>query len=394
MVDPLHITHGVFALDVGGLERLVLGLIRAGVAAGHRVSVVCVERRGQLAADAEAAGATVVSLDKPPGRHRAFVDRAGEVFARLNPDVIHTHHIGAAWYLGPASRRLGLPVVHTEHGNQFAIQAGWPQMVRWRLFFHVAARSVAHFCCVSDEIAAAVTRWGTVPRAKVAVIPNGIPLDLPADLPDPAAVRASVGIPQGAPVIGTVGRLAEVKRQDILIRALLKLSSEFPDARLLLVGDGPERLRLEDQARDLGLSARVRFAGYQPRPEEFLRAMDVFALTSRSEGFPVSLLEAWRSGLPVACSAVGGIPAVVADGVNGLLFPAGDEAATAAALGTLLRDRELAARLGSAGRDEFRQKYSMDRMAAEYDRLYRTTPALRRPAAVRSRREARDARDA
>ncbi|MGF1996209.1 glycosyltransferase family 4 protein, partial [Enterococcus casseliflavus] len=88
--------------------------------AGHRVSVVCVEKPGQLAAEAEAAGATVVSLDKPPGRQRAYIGRAAEVLAELNPDVVHTHQIGATWYLGRAARRLGVRVVHTEHGNQFA----------------------------------------------------------------------------------------------------------------------------------------------------------------------------------------------------------------------------------------------------------------------------------
>jgi glycosyltransferase involved in cell wall biosynthesis len=381
---PLSVVHGVLSLDVGGLERLVLGLIRAGVAAGHRVSVVCVEKPGQLAGEAEGAGATVISLGKTPGRHPEYVGRAAEALAELRPDVVHTHQIGAAWYLGRAARRMGVPVVHTEHGNHFARETGWATVVKARLFFHDAARSVGRFCCVSDEIAAAVTRWGTVPEAKVEVIPNGIPLAVPDGLPSPTAVRASLGILAGVPVVGTVGRLAEVKRQDVLLRAVARLSREFPDVQVLLVGDGPERANLETLARDLGLGGRAHFAGYRPRPEEFLQAMDAFALTSRSEGFPVSLLEAWRAGLPVACSAVGGIPAVVSDGVNGLLFPPGDDAAVAAALATVLRDRGLAARLGAAGRDEFRRKYSLERMAAEYDRLYRSTPVSRPTAVVQT----------
>jgi glycosyltransferase involved in cell wall biosynthesis len=376
--DPLHIAHGVLALGVGGLERLVLGLVRQAVRAGHRVSVVCVESPGELAAEAGAAGAVVVSLGKPPDRRSDYRRRAAALLRDLRPDVVHTHQIGAAWYLGPAARPLGSPVVHTEHGNHFARLGSPLAALKARLFFRSAARSVDRFCCVSDEIAAAVTRWRTVPRAGVRVVPNGIPLDLPPDLPDPAAVRAALGIPPDAPVVGTVGRLAEVKRQDLLIRAVARLRAEFPAVHLVLVGDGPERGRLEALAREHGLADCTRFLGYQPRPEAYLGIMTAFALTSRSEGFPVSLLEAWRAGVPVASAAVGGIPAVVADGANGLLFPPGDAAATAAAVGRLLADPGLARRLGRAGRQTFEGHYTLGRMAAAYEGLYRELLAARR----------------
>ncbi|MBX9580843.1 MAG: glycosyltransferase, partial [Gemmataceae bacterium] len=316
MAARLHVVHGVLALDVGGLERLVLALVRAAAGAGHRVTVVCVERPGKLAPEAEAAGAEVVSLGKPFGRHPEFVDRAAEVLGKLRPDVVHTHQTGAALYLGRAARRLSPrpPVVHTEHGNHFRQAGGWRAVLRTRLNTRAAAKNVDRFCCVSAEIAAAAGRWWTVPRRKLDVVPNGIRTDLPEDLSPPSAVREGLEIPADAPVVGTVGRLAEVKRQDILIQALRLLAADRPAVRLVIVGDGPERPKLEALAADLGLADRVRFAGYQPRPDEYLRAMDVFSLTSRSEGFPVSLLEAWRAGAAVAAAAVGGIPAVVADG--------------------------------------------------------------------------------
>lgn len=379
MAAPLHIVHGVLALDVGGAERLVLDLCRAAVGAGHRVSVVCVERPGKLAPEAVALGAKVVSLDKPTGRHAGFVGKAAEVLAGLRPDVVHTHQTGAALYLGPAARMLAprVPVVHTIHGNHFRQAGGWRPALRVRLLTREAAKWTDRFCCVSDEIAAAAGRWWTVPRRKLDVVPNGIAVDLPADLPSPAAVRESLEIPPDAAVVGTVGRLAEVKRQDILIRALGLLRAAHPTVRLLVVGDGPERTKLEVLAAELALTDRVRFAGYQPRPEQYLRAMDVFSLTSRSEGFPVSLLEAWRAGAAVAATAVGGIPAVVADGVDGLLFPPGDPAAAAAALGRLLADPGLRQRLAAAGRAALAERYSLDRMAAEYERRYRDLLATR-----------------
>lgn len=379
MADRLHIVHGVLSLDVGGLERIVLDLVRAGVAAGHRVTVVCVDRPGKLAPEAEALGAAVVSLDKPAGRHPATVDKAAALLAGLRPDVVHTHQIGAAWYLGPAARRLAppAPVVHTEHGNQPVLAEGWIAWAKIRLVTRAAARHIDRVCCVSAEIADSDARWWTVPRRKLEVVPNGIRATPAADLPPPAAVRESLEISADALVVGTVGRLAEVKRQDILIRATGSLRDRFPGLRLLVVGDGPERPALERLTADLNLTGVVRFAGYQPRPEPFLQAMDVFALTSRSEGFPVALLEAWRSGAAVASAAVGGIPQVVTDGADGLLFRPGDPAAAAEAIGRLLADAGLRQKLATAGRAVLAERYSLGRMAAEYERRYRDLLATR-----------------
>jgi glycosyltransferase involved in cell wall biosynthesis len=363
-----HIVHGVLALDVGGLERIVLDLIRAGRRAGHRVSVVCVERPGALAAEAQLAGANVISLDKPPGRVSETVSKAGAALAALRPEVIHTHQIGALWYLGQAARSERIPVLHTEHGNHLALATGVWRRVKTRLFWRRAARLAGRFCCVSDDIARTVGRWWTVPRGKVVVVPNGIRVDLVADRAAGVAVRESLGIPAGVPVIGTVGRLNEVKRQELLLRAAARL----PEVRVLLVGDGPVRAQLEQEAIALGIRDRVVFAGYQSSPERFLQAMDVFALTSRSEGLPVSLLEAWAAGLPVVCSAVGGIPKVVTDGETGLLFASGNLDGLTAALATVLTHPELAQRLGQAGQTAVRERYSLERMAADYERLYRT----------------------
>ena len=240
---PLHIVHGVLALDVGGLERLVLGLTKAARRRGHRVSIVCVERPGAARALAETAGATVISLGKPPGRIRAYIERAAEVLAGRGADVIHTHQLGAAFrYVGLAARRLRAPrSLHTEHGNEVA--RARRLVGRGQDAAHHPLRSPGEStgsAASPTMIAAAVTRWWTVPRRKVEVVLNGIDTDEPADLPPPAAVRAALGIPEAARVIGTVGRLVEVKQQGAMIRAVARLRERWPDVRLVLVGDGPE----------------------------------------------------------------------------------------------------------------------------------------------------------
>ena len=126
-------------------------------------------------------------------------------------------------------------------------------------------------------------------------------------------------------MIGTIGRLNEVKCQDLLIRSFHRVQAQIPDTRLLLVGDGPKRADLHALAEELGLSGSVHFAGYQAQPESYLQVMDVFALTSRAEGLPLAVLEAWAAGLPVVATRVGGIPRLIDDGRTGLLIDSGDE---------------------------------------------------------------------
>ena len=119
------------------------------------------------------------------------------------------------------------------------------------------------------------------------------------------------------------------------------------------------------------VSDRVHFAGYQSRPEHFLHLMDIFALTSRIEGMPLAILEAWAARRPVIASRVGGVPAIVSEGNNGILFDSGDEAALTRAISRLLRDPEEARRLGAAGRNYVRSQFDLRMMADSYEKHYR-----------------------
>jgi glycosyltransferase involved in cell wall biosynthesis len=379
----LHIVHGVLALDVGGLERVVLELTRAGRKRGHRVSVLCVERPGVLAPDAEANGAAVYSLDKPPGRSEAAVGRAKDFLRDLQPDVVHTHTIGALLYIGRAAYEAGgPPVIHTEHTNNIAIVKGVFGKLKRGLQWKIAAGYCDKFCGVSEDVAASAMRWRAVPASKLDVVLNGIALPEREGREAILETRKGLGIPGTAKVIGTVGRLNEVKRQDLLLRSVAMLRERHSDLHVMLVGDGPERAELESIACKLQISAYAHFVGYQPDPRRYLSAMDVFALTSRHEGLPLAMLEAWAIGLPVLCTSVGGIPKVLADGRNGFLVPSGDESAIAAGLDRLLSDPAQAVRMGAAGKDLVAQKYSLERMASDYEDRYRNAMFARRGAKV------------
>jgi glycosyltransferase involved in cell wall biosynthesis len=374
----LHVVHGVHALEVGGLERIVLDLARVGRRRGHRVSVICLERPGTLAAQVEAEGATVVSLEKPAGQSPWLRNRLAPILAALAPDVVHTHTVGALWYLGSVAQTVcGVPVLHTEHIDHVAKATGWWAKLKTRILTHRAARYADRFCCVSDDGTRSMTRWWTVPRFKLETILNGIDTDRYADSSPRIPIRAELGISASDRVIGTVGRLDEVKSQHLLLQATAALGPDYGDVHILLVGDGPERHSLERLALDLGLGSRTHFAGYQRNPERFLPAMDVFALTSRLEGLPLALLEAWAAGLPVVSSAVGGVPKVIVEGESGMLFPNGNVAALAVALRTLLTDPGRAIGMATEGRKLVRERYSLERMATDYESRYRMLIAAR-----------------
>jgi glycosyltransferase involved in cell wall biosynthesis len=363
MRRTLNVTHVVLSLDVGGLERNVVNQVRLGGRLGQRVSVICLERRGALAGQAEQLGGQVYCLDKPPGLRLELIGRLTTAFRRLRPDVVHTHQVGSLFYSGPAARLARVPVlVHTEHGVEDYASP------RKRWLGRLAGRYAHRFYCLTEAMRAAVVACRVAPTLRARVIHNGIDTPSFRAPTDPLETRRVLGIPERAPVVGTVGRLTEVKRQDLLLRAFGRVRAQVADAHLLLLGDGPLMGSLRDLVAQLGLGDCVHFAGYQPHSAPYLRAMDVFALTSRSEGMPQALLEAAVVGVPTVAAAVGGIPEVVEHGRTGLLFAPGDEAALAADLYRLLADRPEALRLSTAAREKVEARYSIERMADDYHR--------------------------
>jgi glycosyltransferase involved in cell wall biosynthesis len=373
MSDELKVVHLVMSLDIGGLERIVVDLVREGRKFGQSVSVICLERPGTLAPVAESLGARVFCIDKRSGLKLSTFGRMKAVLREIQPDVVHSHTIGALFYAGPATRALPVPVVvHTEHINNLRHPSA-SRLNRWRKkwLWWWSGRNCQRFFCVSRDIADELVSQRVVPQAKLEVLLNGIDTQRSASIEDGAALRQSLGIALEATVIGSVGRLNPIKCQDLLIRVFARLKPRYPDLHAVLVGDGPSRAELAELARQLGVEGSVHLVGYQAEPHRYLRIMNIFALTSSLEGLPLVILEAWAAGLPVVATAVGGVPDLIRDGENGLQFASGDERALEALLGQLLDDRDLARRLGEAARREVVEQYSLERMAGDYNRHYR-----------------------
>jgi glycosyltransferase involved in cell wall biosynthesis len=363
----MRIVHLVIAGDVAGGQVVALQLARAAQGAGHTVEFVS-PAPGPFTELAERAGFRVHLLDV----NRLTSLRSALALVRLlrGAGVLHTHAGTAANTLGRVAARLAgaAAVSHMHIENYFP--PGAPRAAVHRGLDNASARLCARIVAVSEDTRKALLRQG-YPARRLEVVHNGLDLDsLPAAGAD--GLRAELGIPEDAPLVGEIARLCDVKGQRELIAAV----AELPEAHLVLVGrdleqGGAYAALLEREADRLGIGDRVVLAGYRDDPHAVLAQLDVVALPSRTEGLPVVLLEALAHGRAVVATPVGGTPELVTDGVTGLLVPPGDPAALAAALRRLLDDPALARRLGEAGRErvarDFSERSMTDRVLEIYE---------------------------
>ncbi|NUP08991.1 MAG: glycosyltransferase [Polyangiaceae bacterium] len=366
MSERLRIAHVLSSLHTGGAERVALLCVDRLIRAGHDLTLVSLEEppNGSLATEFEAAGARILRVPKRSGGYdKTLSARLLSTFLRERFDVIHTHNPPPLSYAAVPARASGARTVHTKHGphpDTFA-----------RLMLRRAGAAATHaFVAVSQPTADFAIQLREVFPWKLRVILNGTDLErFRADPQQRARMREALGVPSDAFVIGTVGRMAPVKNQALLVRSAAPLLGQ--GVRLVIVGHGAEAENTRALARDLGVEAFTHFAGETPRVPEHLTAFDVFALSSDSEGLPLSLAEAMGTSLPLVCTAVGGVPRVVDEGETGFLVPARDEAAFRAALARFIDDRELARTMGRRARVVAEERYSLDRMMREYLDVYR-----------------------
>jgi glycosyltransferase involved in cell wall biosynthesis len=222
---------------------------------------------------------------------------------------------------------------------------------------------------VSPELRDLAESLGDCSPQKLTVIENGIDLArFGTDSERRRAARTALGIPDDAWVVGSVGRLAREKDYPLLVRAVAPLLG--PSARLLLVGDGAEAGAITAEADAQRVRPFVTMPGARDDVPMCLAALDVFALSSRLEGLPLVALESMATGLPVVAPAIGGLPGLITDGVNGLLFPAGDERALRERIEGLRADPERARAMGQRGQTHVHEHHSHETMVRRYLQLY------------------------
>jgi glycosyltransferase involved in cell wall biosynthesis len=350
------------SMPIGGAERLLENLIFRLDRERFLPEICCLKERGALGN----ALASAIPMHDGVGGHKynlLVLPRLRRLLQARRIDAIVTVGAGDKMFWGRIAAKLaGVPIVASALHS-----TGWPDgigrlnrlLTPWTDAFIAVAQRHARF--LIDEIG--------LPAERVCVIPNGVDTDRFRRIVDRRGIRAALRIPLAAPAVGIVAALRPEKNHSLFLKMAREVLLQIGDAHFLVVGDGPERTRLEKQSQALGLAERVHFCGMRHDIPAVLSALDLFVLTSHTEANPVSILEAMSVGLPVVATRVGSVEETVADGISGYLVPPGDTIRLAQCVARLLAEPVRAAELGHRGRQVVCADWSLDSMVRGYERL-------------------------
>ena len=369
IAEPVRIAYCIDTMQIGGSELNALRTSERLDRSRFEISVISLQPNGPLADRYRAAGIPVhgfplESLYAPSTLRHGW--RLVQWLRRERIDILHCHDLYANLFGAPWGRVAGVRAVITSRRWIHPLRNRQLEVAN-RFAYRVGHRVLVNSPAVAD----AVMRIDGVASDRILLVSNFVDGGAFSDLTPPSklALRAELGIPDDAQIVGCIARLAEVKDHATLIRAVHSLASRWPRLHLVLVGDGELRASLESLVATLGIRERVHFAGFRSNEPNLHHLFDVSALASLSEGFPNSLVEAMAAGRPVVATKVGGnADAVRPD--TGILVPAGDPAAFAAALERLLADDALRVRMGTAARNVARHEYHASSVISRLEQIY------------------------
>jgi len=383
--EPVRVLRLIARLNMGGPALHVSYLTKGLADRGYATTLAAGSLARGESTMSFVASELGVAIEPIPQLHREIspvydplsVARIRRLIHRERPHILHTHtaKAGAVGRLAALLAGDDRPpiIVHTFHGH---VLRGYFDPVRTGILSGLErglARITTRLVAVSPEVRDDLVALGVAPAEKFSVIRLGIDLDdRIGDSGDAgSSLRRLFGVSPDEFVVGWVGRMTAIKRVPDVLLAFRRLRDRGVNARLCLVGDGPDREAVEQRAHDLGVARHTLFVGYQRDVAAYYSFFDAFVLTSANEGTPVVAIESLAAGRPVVATRVGGTPDVVQDGADGMLVPVGDVEAIAAALETLAADPELRRRLGEHGRERVIPRYRVERLVDDVDALYR-----------------------
>jgi glycosyltransferase involved in cell wall biosynthesis len=347
------------SLHPGGTERLIVELATR-LNEDMPMAVCCLDDMGTWAAELESRGIPVTALGRRPGFHPSLGLALAAQARAHQADILHAHHYSPFVYSALARlRQPGLRVVFTEHGR---LTDRGPSPKR-RLANRPLRFAASAVFAVSEDVKGHLVAEG-FGHEQVSVIYNGIDVGAVATVALRERVRRRLGVADHVCIVGTIARLDPVKDLRSLIDGAVAASSDIP-LHVVIVGDGPLRGALEQQAQALGMATSITFLGHRDDAREWLAGCDVYANVSVSEGLSLTILEAMAAGLPVVATRVGGTPELV-DDTTGQLVEARDVSGIALAIRTLAGAPARRAAFGAAGRRRVEARFTLDRMVKEY----------------------------
>jgi glycosyltransferase involved in cell wall biosynthesis len=359
---PIRVGFVLHGLQVAGAEILVTQIIKR-LRGRIQPTIFCLDASGALS-EKLAHEVEVISLNRRPGWDFRVAWRMASHVRRMEIEVLHAHQYSPFFYasLAKVLACRSVRLIFTEHGRHFPDRVSLWRRTGNRLILRHLANAVN---AVSAFSADSLANQDGFSRRQIDVIENGIDVEQ-----FHSAAEQAPDLDISRRYVVHVARFHPVKDQATILKAFQPVSKTFQDVDLLMVGDGELRNELVQLAKNLGLEDRVHFLGIRKDVPSILRAAKVFVLTSKSEGAPLTLLEAMAMGLPVVVTAVGGMPEIVRDGIDGLLAPREDANAIASALIRLLKNPTAASVMGASGAQRILEHFTIDRTVERYYRLY------------------------
>ncbi len=368
--DKIHILQVVHSLVIGGTERVVCDLVRSCNNDYFSTSVCCLDTLGEFGQDLIDEGYDVDVLQRRPGVDFNLVGQLRHICRTRKIHLMHAHQYTPYFYAACASLLNGRKsVILTEHGRHYPDHLRPKRAVLNQLLTLVTAA----YTGVSEFTRQSLVSFEKMPAGRIEVIYNGIWLDtVGGNRLVWEAVRSSLQLQEKDLLVLSIGRMDPIKDFGTLIRAFAPVATQFPQARLWIVGGGNNTYQqeLEKLVADLNLQGRVSLLGSRRDIDELLLACDLFVLPSITEAASMTILEAMSAGRTVLATRTGGNPELVLDGESGLLFDVGDVSGLTAGLCRLLGDSGLRSSMGKSGAVRVREKFSMDHILKKYHQLY------------------------
>ena len=363
----IRVIHVLHQLAVGGMENGVVNLVNRMDDARFMPEIVTFVPGGELRERVDTSRVKVIDdLNKRPGNDWRLPVQLAQIFRKERPHIIHTHAWGTLCESWLALKLTRMPVwIHGEHGTM------QEKPLNKRIQRHLWGKADA-VLAVSEVLADRLATTMDFPRERIRAIVNGVNLNRFQHGLDAQSERALLGIHADTPLIGIVGRLEPVKDHATFLHAMAYVVARYPTVCALIIGDGALHSALEAQAEQLDLTSHVRFLGRRDDVPQLLNLMDVFVLSSRSEGMSNTILEAMACALPVVATDVGGNPELVVDGETGTLVPPAAPEQLGEALLSLLCSPTYRAEMGKQGRQRVESLFSLERMVTNYEELYKS----------------------
>jgi len=362
----LRVLHLTFNMGIGGTEQVIRQLVQGMRSEGVESEILCIDGFiGPIGEALHQSGIPVHKVARKQGFDWSLIAAIRKRLREGRFNVVHCHQYTPWIYGWLAALKLPAKVVFTEHGRFY------PDRYRYKaiLINPLMALFTPSVVAISSATKEALVRYEFVPRKKIQVIYNGI-APLKRDNIEALKIRDNLGIPKDAFVVGTVSRLDPVKNQGMMLRAFKEFSEKRADTYLLMVGDGPDKEKLISLASEYGISDRTIFTGFINNPVHHLSAMDVFLLSSHTEGTSMTLLEAMSLGIPSVATRVGGSPEIIADGVTGILTEPNEPSSFSVAIEALCQNSALRAKAGSDSIKRFDERFSAPAMVSQYREAY------------------------